>query len=371
MEIRELSFYQDFTCAGGACPETCCRGWVIPLNKEDYERFRQTKGLTGWKLKLSMSGIYYPDGDTDGCLNASSGSCSFHDRRGLCSLQRRYGHGFLPEACRMYPRFYRNYGVFEERCLDLSCMEAAGLFLKNRDALFFNCHEGDSLSSPCSTNDDTAYLQMLVRTRDRMKEALLGVRDLTSLKEVLSLVDAYAVRTQDSFLKGETDYLAKHPFGEDPSPELPEVFPFPASRYDALMGTSFYHPRLSSRIPFLYHLCGLYFYGFKRKMGEQGLWVEWCEEFFSANPEYARIYGAWYAYYLLQFYLKCYEDYSFVRNIRLGIIHLNMIFFFHVLYRRKNAHLSEEECARIMSVYHRRAFFSDDILNAMYEAYTE
>ena len=39
---------KEFRCIGPACPETCCRGWDIPVNQEAMRRYRSLKraGLT-------------------------------------------------------------------------------------------------------------------------------------------------------------------------------------------------------------------------------------------------------------------------------------------------------------------------------------
>lgn len=365
MEIRELSFFQTFECLGGKCPETCCRGWIIPLEAEDAKRMKQERGLLGLRLFLAT---YARTRDS---FNSNSNVCPFFTREGLCGLQLKKGHDFLPEACRSYPRFYRNYDLFEERMLDLSCIGAARLWFANCRDLTFTVHDGTPDSGRCCSNDDPAFLQALLSCREQMKDALFAVQKTGDLVYTLHALDCYAEQVQAAFLNGNTDYLTKHPFeayvktaGEPVDTRF--IFPYEGSLYHDLLRTHLYADRLSFANPTLYELCHYYmdaessFRPFVKK------WPDLVMSFFERYPHYAPYYAALFAYYLYQHFLDTYDDYSFRRCIRMGLVHLNMILLFDVLYEQENKGFHDDDFARIIAVYNRRAHYNDQIKDEMY-----
>ena len=360
MQIREISFYKQFKCTGGNCDHTCCRGWMIPLTAEDRLRFKQEKGM----LKLALAAATSSSDIL--CFNKGSGSCPFHNSDGLCSLQLKKGHGFIPEACRMFPRFYRNYISFEEHYIDPACTEAARLLLKNVNDLTLTETEGDALSDPCTTNDDQKLLYDMIDVRTAMIKSLNGTDDIRSLNNALNTIRGYSNALQEAYLKGKDDFLSTHPFDAfDPGYDL-LLFPMDAGVLRSIMGTSFYHIRLKKTNPFLYRLCRLYFDKYADIMASQEKWEKAAHDFTRKYKEAAGYPAAYYAYYLYLYFLKSYEDYSFLRNASLGMIHMNMIFMFSVLLSFEEPVSYPDRVADIISMYDRRACFNDEIMDEMY-----
>ncbi len=44
MILRTPSFYKDFKCIAGACPDSCCQGWEVDADEQSLEYY---KNLTG------------------------------------------------------------------------------------------------------------------------------------------------------------------------------------------------------------------------------------------------------------------------------------------------------------------------------------
>ncbi|MBO4899815.1 MAG: flagellin lysine-N-methylase [Lachnospiraceae bacterium] len=370
MEIRQISYFNEFICKGCECPETCCRGWLIPLEKEDLERYSKEKGLMKARLMLAMSEHSIP------VFNSSCGECTFHERSGLCSLQVKRGHDFIPETCRNYPRFYRNYGLFEERYLDLSCIEAANMLISHVKDLSLVLAMGEPDCDKTITNDDEPFLNRLLRIRSDMQSALAGVTDFDDLCSVLGAIDSYAMRLQDAYLHGDEDYPDKHPFtyvrsdaGGFDAPEVRDVdriFPLKAGEITALTDTSIYHIRLRKKNPGLYKLFSLYFNKYRRDLASENGWTRAYTDFGVRHRELIPFFAAYYSYYLYQYWLRIWEDYSFVRHARLGIIHLSMLLLLCIVYEKEHQSVTSAELAHIIAVYNRRAFFSDELLDSMY-----
>lgn len=360
MIIREISFFKQFKCTGGSCEHTCCRGWMIPLTKEDLTRFRKEKGLLRLAIEAERSSKDIQ------CFNKGSLSCSFHNKDGLCSLQLKRGHDFIPEACRMFPRFYRNYTEFEEHYLDPACTKAASLLLENAGHLTLDETSGEPLSDPCTTNDDSTFLNDLVNTRASVISRFRDLNDAGSLNEAMNDVYEYSLKLQEACLNGDTSFLASHPFSGFKAKDKLQLFPFTSGTLGGLMDTSFYHVRLKKTNPFLYRLCRLYFDRYDPIMSTQASWDRASDEFIKANKEAVPLSTAYYAYYLYLYFLKSFEDYSFLKNAALGMIHVNMIFMFSLLLSLDEPSSYPDRLSEIISNYDRRACFNDEIMSEMY-----
>ena len=370
MEIRHISYFDEFICKGAECPETCCRGWLIPLEPEDIERYSEEKGLMKARLMLAMSEHSIP------VFNSSCGECTFHDRSGLCSLQVKRGHDFIPETCRNYPRFYRNYGSFEEAYLDPSCIEAADMLVSHAGELYLESATGDPDCDKTITNDDEHMLERLLNIRSDMLSALSRVTGLNDLASVLNAIDRYAKKLQDAYLHGEDDFSDKNPFScgilEAPGTEGREAhdkdrtFPLKADEIESLTQTSIYHVRLKKKNPRLYRLFSLYFNKYRQDLASEKSWKKEYTSFCLEHPEIIPCYAAYYSHYLYQYWLRIWEDYSFVRHARVGIIHLSMLLLLSIVYEKEHHSITPSELAHIIAVYNRRAFFSDELTDSMY-----
>lgn len=373
MNIHQISYFENFKCLEGKCRETCCMGWLIPLDEDDVARYKAEKSvLLKMRLMLAMSEHSVP------VFNSSCGECTFHDKNGLCSLQLARGHEYIPETCRSYPRYYRNYGDFEERYLDLSCLEASMMLVSHAENLILTETEGPEDSEKTMTNDDSAFLSTLVSIRASFIDALQQVRTYDELISVLDAIDTYSSDLQNAYLHGDEGYYAAHPFGVEfpgkpdvfdgsmSSDNMRHIFPLTAAEVDSLAHTSLYHDRLRKTNPRLYELFQLYFKKYYRDVASENGWKRACRDLTETYPETVTYLRAYYSYYLYQYWLKTYEDYSFLRNARLGIIHTSMLLLMTVMYVKKHRSLSPEEFAHVCMVYNRRAFFSEDLINDMY-----
>lgn len=117
-------YYKSFRCSGADCPENCCGGWDISVNREAMEKYRALKrggfdfggGIDFLRKRIRMG----------------EAGCPFLDN-GLCRIHRDLGEKYLCRTCRSYPRHAEDYGSRREWSLSLSCPEAAGLILRGQD----------------------------------------------------------------------------------------------------------------------------------------------------------------------------------------------------------------------------------------------
>jgi lysine-N-methylase len=144
--MKAPSYAANFRCIGSSCEDSCCSGWVIPVDKRTYEKYQEfPKEKCGDIVSefVSVSPAASYDNVYAQVRPRSSGRCPFHTADRLCAIQQEYGPALLPATCSVYPRVL-NYveGVLEGSLL-LSCPEAARQVLL--DPAFFEV-DGDCLS---------------------------------------------------------------------------------------------------------------------------------------------------------------------------------------------------------------------------------
>ena len=81
MIIHYPGYYKKFRCLAGECPDTCCIGWEIIVDRETektYQKLRKGKSELAERLRRSVRRrLIIPDGDR----------CSPHGERGLKLLK--------------------------------------------------------------------------------------------------------------------------------------------------------------------------------------------------------------------------------------------------------------------------------------------
>lgn len=124
MILRYPSYYHDFSCIAGACPDSCCHEWDVQVDAGSAEIWRSWQGSLGDDLRKYL---YEEDGEA--YLRNENGRCPMWRMDGLCRIQAERGHEALCQVCQQFPRLRHDYGDFVELGLELSCPEAARMLL--------------------------------------------------------------------------------------------------------------------------------------------------------------------------------------------------------------------------------------------------
>ena len=118
------SYYKQFRCVAGACPDSCCHQWQVQVDEASAERYRALAGPLGDDLRAAMVS---EDGVT--VMRNVDDRCPMWRRDGLCRIQAELGEAALCDVCRDFPRLRQDYGDFVELGLEMSCPEAARIML--------------------------------------------------------------------------------------------------------------------------------------------------------------------------------------------------------------------------------------------------
>lgn len=130
---------QNFKCLAGDCPDTCCTGWEIPIDKITFKNYKKSRKaelrvLFDEKLKRVKEPSSWRYATVK--MNEADCSCSFLDD-GLCKIQKVLGEAALSDTCSGYPRITVRHGSLFQQGLTLSCPAAAQAVLLQDQATEF------------------------------------------------------------------------------------------------------------------------------------------------------------------------------------------------------------------------------------------
>lgn len=124
MLITKPSYFDQFRCIAGDCPDSCCKEWDVQVDDKSARFYRALPGPLGDRLREVLK---EEDGET--VMTILDGRCPMWRDDGLCRIQAELGEGALCKTCREFPRLTHDYGDFLELGLELSCPEAARILL--------------------------------------------------------------------------------------------------------------------------------------------------------------------------------------------------------------------------------------------------
>lgn len=158
MQITKPTFYKEFSCIAGACPDTCCAGWQIMIDEKSLQKYRRFKGPFRNRLHndIDWKEHFFCQYDK---------RCAFLNEDNLCDIYSEAGKDMLCDTCRKYPRHIEEFEGLREYSLSLSCPEAARIFLSHKEKITFFTRE---VAAPEETYDDFDYFLFtaLMDTRD-------------------------------------------------------------------------------------------------------------------------------------------------------------------------------------------------------------
>lgn len=193
MKVFSPQYYSSFHCIAGACPDSCCKDWIIDVDNKTAEYYRTVPGGLGDRLRHMLA-----QEDGNAYIQTQAGKCPMWEKDGMCGVQNALGHDALCETCRAYPRIKHEYGDFTELGLELSCPEAARLILNDRTYILTE----ETVPGGEPGEYDTEVMAILQNSR---REALCYLANTErSPNEALAILLLYAHGVQDQ-IDGEEE----------------------------------------------------------------------------------------------------------------------------------------------------------------------
>ncbi len=130
--IRMPAYLADFRCLGPACPDHCCYGWDIFVDRSTCQRYRKTgsSSLTPLFEQAIHRNRKDPSDARYARIRRSGEDCPFLNRDRLCRIQAELGEAFLPDVCAVFPRRFRSRRNGIAASASLACPEIARLALE-------------------------------------------------------------------------------------------------------------------------------------------------------------------------------------------------------------------------------------------------
>ena len=139
--------YEQFACIGGICPDNCCIGWQVELDKKTFQKYQQIQETE--LKKMIRRYVYLNPEEMDPSVDYGlvellpNRRCPFLNSENLCSVQLEKGEAYLSNVCAGYPRMINRVEGVLEYSLTLSCPEGARLVLDREEPLKWIAGSGE------------------------------------------------------------------------------------------------------------------------------------------------------------------------------------------------------------------------------------
>ena len=125
-----------FSCIAGKCPDTCCAGWEVDLDRETEEYYRYVEGPFGKRLRRSMKTETETGADGEEIRTCffpltEQNRCPFLNEENLCEIIMHLGPEAISVVCDEYPRYFEQIGNYQQMDMSLSCMEFGRIFFSS------------------------------------------------------------------------------------------------------------------------------------------------------------------------------------------------------------------------------------------------
>lgn len=132
----------EFQCIGAACPDTCCAGWRVDIDKRTYKNYKKIKdkNLSEKVNEYVQRNKESNSDDNYAQIQLNGRACGFLNN-GLCDIQLNLGEDYLSKTCLSYPRVFNFVDKRLEQSAKLSCPEVARLALLNQNPMEFDVTE--------------------------------------------------------------------------------------------------------------------------------------------------------------------------------------------------------------------------------------
>lgn len=266
MILRTPSFYKDFKCIAGACPDSCCQGWEVDADKDSLDYY---KTLTG-DIRNKIDSVLDKDefGNTIFRLTDKK-RCPFLNTDNLCDMHIAIGGEHTPYTCRMFPRFINDFGGTREMGVSFSCPVASDMMWSLTEPMCFT-DEVNELPPELNEIDAQTYYY-LTKARKKAFEIVQN-RDLPIQQRLIELLDFGAEIQKD---------LEEYNEGGDPI-----VF------FDVFRNPELINPQWLERV-------------------EQGMVKPVSDELFNENIA---------SYFIFRYFLTAVNDYDVLSKIKMAVI---------------------------------------------------
>lgn len=184
MQYTAPHYYNQFECIAGDCPDTCCAGWQIAIDKKSLKRYQRQKGAIGNRLHNEIDW-------KEEIFKQYEGRCAFLNEENLCDLYLEGGSKMFCRTCRMYPRHVEEFEGLKEISLSLSCPVAAELILGCEESVRFLSKETEETGQEEDEDFDFLLFTKLEDARDLIFKILMDRKIAMNVRMAMVLALAH------------------------------------------------------------------------------------------------------------------------------------------------------------------------------------
>lgn len=189
MKIVKPTFYKNFKCIAGDCPDSCCQGWEVDADSDSLEYYKTLDNSLEIKKRID-SVLSKDEFDNTIFTLAPKKRCPFLNDENLCDMHIAIGGEHTPYTCRTFPRFIYDFGATREIGISFSCPVASDM-MYNTESFDFETEVNSDLPTLNDIDAEKYFLLYKGRTeaykiaKDKNKSIRERLNDLLDLGVLL------------------------------------------------------------------------------------------------------------------------------------------------------------------------------------------
>lgn len=189
MKIVKPTFYKNFKCIAGDCPDSCCQGWEVDADSDSLEYYKTLDNSLEIKKRID-SVLSKDEFDNKIFTLAPKKRCPFLNDENLCDMHIAIGGEHTPYTCRTFPRFIYDFGATREIGISFSCPVASDM-MYNTESFDFETEVNSDLPTLNDIDAEKYFLLYKGRTeaykiaKDKNKSIRERLNDLLDLGVLL------------------------------------------------------------------------------------------------------------------------------------------------------------------------------------------
>lgn len=189
MKIVKPTFYKNFKCIAGDCPDSCCQGWEVDADSDSLEYYKTLDNSLEIKKRID-SVLSKDEFDNTIFTLAPKKRCPFLNEENLCDMHIAIGGEHTPYTCRTFPRFIYDFGATREIGISFSCPVASDM-MYNTESFDFETEVNSDLPTLNDIDAEKYFLLYKGRAeaykiaKDKNKSIRERLNDLLNLGVLL------------------------------------------------------------------------------------------------------------------------------------------------------------------------------------------
>lgn len=189
MKIVKPTFYKNFKCIAGDCPDSCCQGWEVDADSDSLKYYKTLDNSLEIKKRID-SVLSKDEFDNTIFTLAPKKRCPFLNDENLCDMHIAIGGEHTPYTCRTFPRFIYDFGATREIGISFSCPVASDM-MYNTESFDFETEVNSDLPTLNDIDAEKYFLLYKGRAeaykiaKDKKKSIRERLNDLLDLGVLL------------------------------------------------------------------------------------------------------------------------------------------------------------------------------------------